>query len=438
VSQRIVIVGGGFTGLVAARELLKRKPDLRVTIVERAPNLGGLAAGFELCGTSLEKTYHYLFLTDSEILDLARELGVGDRIFWGNSTVGIYLGGRIFPFNTPLDLLRFSPCNLAGRVRLGMAMLYLQKTRDWKPFVRRTAHDWLSKACGSSAMQTMWQPLLNGKFADAANQVSMAWFWARVHARMNSRKSGGEKLGYFRGGFAVVVDALERELRQAGVQFRIGASVEAIESGPGEQIVRVDGERLPFDRCLFTGPSAALAKLLPAQSLDAAYRRQLDSIGYLGAVCLIFATRQSLAEQFWVNMNEPGAPFLVFVQHSQLTGTEAYQGRNVYYLGTYLPQNSAVLREEESALASRWFAYLKKMFPEFDARQVEAQHLFRFNAAQHIVDTEYESKIPACRTPVPGVYLSNFSQIFPEDRGTNFAVREGRRVARLMLDDLTS
>ena len=73
------------------------------------------------------------------------------------------------------------------------------------------------------------------------------------------------------------------------------------------------------------------------------------------------------------------------------------------------------------------------MFPEFDARSLRERHIFRFRAAQHIVDTRYEEKIPDYRTPLPGVFLSNFSQVFPEDRGTNFAVREGNRIAELLL-----
>jgi len=62
---------------------------------------------------------------------------------------------------------------------------------------------------------------------------------------------------------------------------------------------------------------------------------------------------------------------------------------------------------------------------------------FRFKAAQHIVDTDYEKKIPGCRTPLPGVFLANFSQVFPEDRGTNFAVREGEKVAEMVRREAT-
>jgi protoporphyrinogen oxidase len=376
-----------------------------------------------------------LFLTDSAILGLAQELGVADRVCWGDSTVGVYLGGRIHPFTTPLDVLRFSPCSLFGRLRLGLTMLYLQKKSNWKPLASQTAYDWLAKACGPGAMQTVWGPLLDGKFSHSSREVSMAWIWARVHSRTNSRAGGFEKLGYFRGGFAVLIRRLEEELRKANVSFRLGSPVEAIELGQAGRAVRVAGESIPFDRCVFTGPSFALARLLPAGSVAETYRERLKAVRCLGAVCLVFVSDQDLAKQFWINMHEKDAPFLVCVQHTRLVGTEMYGGKHVYYLGCYLPQDSPVFQEDEESLVTRWFAYLKTIFPDFNSCRVESRHVFRFNAAQHVVDTDYLSKIPDYRTPVPGVYLANFSQIFPEDRGTNFAVREGIRIANLARED---
>ena len=115
-AKNILIIGGGFTGLTAAYKL-SRESDFSITLVESSGHLGGLAAGFPLLGTNLEMTYHHLFLTDTVILDLVRELGLSDKLMWCESSVGIYLGGRVHPFMSPLDLLRFKPCSLTGRLR---------------------------------------------------------------------------------------------------------------------------------------------------------------------------------------------------------------------------------------------------------------------------------------------------------------------------------
>jgi protoporphyrinogen oxidase len=427
--KKILIIGGGFTGLTAAWRL-SREPDFSVTLVERSGHLGGLAAGFPICGTSLERTYHHLFLTDTAILDLAAELGLKEKLMWGDSSIGIFRDGQIHAFKTSLDLLRFAPCSFPGRVRTGLAALYLQHQKDWRGFTRQTAHDWMTRACGASAMAGIWTPLLKGKFGRHAQNISMAWLWARIHTRANSRSGGGgEQLGYFRGGFNVVTTALENEIRRRGVKIQTGAEVQAIS---GERTAVINGETVPFDFCVFTGPSPAFARLLPARESLKDYAARLHRIEYLGAVCLVFTSDQDLGGFYWVNVNEPGAPFLVFLNHTRLVDKAFYAGKNVYYIGAYLPEDGKMFLLPDGELARLWFGYLKKMFPEFDAGRVPEQHLFRFRAAQHIVDTEYEEKIPDYRTPLPGVFLANFSQIFPEDRGTNFAVREGNRIAGLV------
>ena len=427
--KKVLIIGGGFTGLTLALRLAQAG-NFSVTLVESAAQTGGLAAGFPLLGTSLEKTYHYLFTTDSEIVRLAGELGVADKLFWPETTNAIYLNGQLHPFTTPLDVLKFSPCSFLGRLRLGFVVLYLQKRKSWRPLLRVTAREWMTKACGAGVVNAVWGPLLKGKFGRHAEKVSMAWLWARIHSRANSRRGGTEQLGYFRGGFNVVTTALENEIRRLGVTIQTRATVEKI--SPEARTATVNGAELPFDYCVFTGPSPAFANLLPAQASLQDYAAQLRSIGYLGATCLIFTSEQNLGDFYWVNINEPDAPFLVFINHTRLVGRDLYQGKNVYYLGAYLEPEGKTYSLTDDELAKLWFPYLKKMFPEFDAAQVLERHTFRFRAAQHIVDTDYESKIPAYQTPLPGIFLANFSQIFPEDRGTNFSVREGEKIAALI------
>jgi protoporphyrinogen oxidase len=432
-SKKVLIVGGGFTGLTAALRLSANE-NVAVTLVESSDHVGGLAAGFQLGGTSLEKAYHHLFLTDTSILSLVEDLGLKEKLLWCGSSVGIYRDGKIHSFKTPLDLLRFSPCSFIGRLRTGFTALYLKHQKNWRGFTQQRAHDWMTRACGASAMETIWTPLLRGKFAQHYQDVSMSWFWARIHIRANSRAgSGGEKLGYFQGGFNVIAAALENKLKQRGVEIRLNARMERLSR---ERTATINGEIVPFDFCIYTGGSPAFARLLPEEASFQEYAAKLRSIEYLGAACLVFTSSQNLGDYYWVNVNEPDAPFLVFLNHTRLVDKSTYGGRHVYYIGAYLPPDGEMFLMPEGELTQRWFAYLRKMFPEFDPQSVAEKHLFRFRAAQHIVDTTYEQKIPAYRTPLPGVFLANFSQIFPEDRGTNFAVREGTRIADLLLDDL--
>ena len=196
--------------------------------------------------------------------------------------------------------------------------------------------DWMTRACGRSAMETIWTPLLKGKFDRHFDQVSMAWFWARIHTRANSRSGGGgEKLGYFRGGFNVVTAALENELRRRGVKIQTGATVEKIS---GDRTAVINGEKVPFDFCVFTGPSPAFARLSARNGFAPRLCGQTAAASSISArPACVFTSDQNLGDFYWVNVNEPDAPFLVFINHTRLVDKIFYGGKYVYYIGAYLP-----------------------------------------------------------------------------------------------------
>jgi protoporphyrinogen oxidase len=433
--RKVLIVGGGLTGLSAAYELSHR-PGFEIRIVESGAQLGGLAGGFKLLGTTLEKSYHHLFLGDTSVLGLIRDVGLWEQLVWHESAMGIYRGGRIYPFTTPWDLLRFEPCGLAGRVRLGLVALYLKHTKNWHRFSRLRASEWMARACGQEAMEAIWTPLLRGKFDRYHDSISMAWLWARIHSRAQSRTTGGggERLGYLQGGFGILVSRLEAELSNRKVQIQMGASVEAF-SGQDRSAI-IQGKRVGFDACVFTGSCSALRRLLPSDAALEDYSRSLGSIEYLSALSLVFVSEQEIGDCYWLNINEPGAPFLVFVRHTRLVDKGGYQGKQVYYIGAYAPPDSRLCSLTDTELTDLWWRYLQRIFPEFNPDLVLERHIFRLPAAQHIVDTGYEARIPSCRTPLPGVFLANFSQVFPQDRGVNWAVSEGTRIARTVLQEL--
>lgn len=141
---------------------------------------------------------------------------------------------------------------------------------------------------------------------------------------------------------------------------------------------------------------------------------------------------------YWVNVNDENVPFLVFIQHTNLIPASHYNGKHVYYIAGYYPHEAEVFTMDESSLTSNWFGHLKTLFPTFDPMQTIERHLFRFKDAQHIADVGYEERIPEYQTPLPGVFLANFSQIFPEDRGTNFAVNEGNAISARIKDYLAA
>ncbi len=429
-NQSIAIIGGGLTGLVAALRLAEK--GACVTVFEAGQKLGGLAASFQMQGEPMEKAYHHLFITDVEILDLIRELGMDDRLEWLESSLAIFRDGKAWPFMSPLDLLRFKPCSLAGRIRLGLVALHLKHRSRWEGLVKVSAINWMRRACGSSATKAVWEPLLNGKFSDSAESVSMAWLWARLHIRSNSREKGArrEKLGYIRGGFIEIIKAMEARLKSLGVRIELNARIGSIEEANGRVAIHRDRGNELFDAALFTGSNRAFSRVLPDSELTVDYKTALAQVRYLGAICMVFETDQKLGDFYWVNVNEKDSPFLVMIRHTKLVPAERYGGKEIYYLGAYVPHEDRRFTLDTGELRDEWFTTLKGMHPEFETQRVSQFHCFRFRDAQHVVDCDYESKLLPYEGPFPGLYLANFAQIFPQDRGTNFAVREGNKVAQ--------
>ena len=119
-TRRVVVIGGGPAGLKAAHAA--RKAGAEVTLLESAPVLGGLASSFDLQGVRIERYYHFICKGDDHLVDTLAELGLSDRLHWRDSRMAYFVDGRLYPFLTPLELLRFSPLSLADRIRAGAAV----------------------------------------------------------------------------------------------------------------------------------------------------------------------------------------------------------------------------------------------------------------------------------------------------------------------------
>lgn len=430
-SKRVCVVGGGYTGLIAALRLAQA--GAQVTVIEAGSVVGGLASGFTIEGEPLERAYHHLFRTDRDIIAMAEELGVGDSLEWLVAKDSLYYGGVMYPFTSPLDLLRFRPLKVRNRIRTGLVALLLQRTKAWEKYKRVTALDWMHKAVGAEATKVIWEPLLRGKFHTHYDKVSMAWLWARIHIRSNSKDRGEveEKLGYFSGGFEVFTAAIVSALDDLGVEVRTSTAIDGITSADREVLVRYAGGHVErYDACIATVPSGAFVRMIADDShVTDAYKQKLGSIPYLGARLLIFSSEQDLSPYYWHNMNDDDLPFLVFINHTRLTGTARYRDKHVYYIATYVSMDDPIFTCTDEELEALWYPALASVFPAFDPNEIREKSVFKFANAQHVVDVEYEERIPDYESPLPGVFLCNFSQIYPEDRGTNYAVRDGKMIA---------
>ena len=440
--MRVGIIGGGVAGLAAAYHLTKEGHFAEV--FEVAPFLGGQASTFDVFGGQLERGYHHLFVSDTEISDLIQELGLGGKLAWLESTVGFYHGGKIWDFASPMDLLRFKPLPFLDRIRVGFWTFILQKTKSYSKFEGVTARDWLSKRMGRRGYEVIWEPLLRGKFGEFYDKIGMTWIWNKVTLRVASRKGAGqvEHLGYPMGSFGEVIEVLAERIAQQGGVVHTSASVTQIVDADGSATtmeVQLEGgetERREYDAIIATTPSYVFTRLAPAMPPE--YQSKLEDVDYLSAVLMVLVMDRPFTNKYWMNIADPNMPFVALIEHTNLIDKELYGGKHILYISNYPSRDNELYQMSGDELMDLFVPHLQKINPDFERSWVIEYHHHRVDGAQPIVDVNYGAGIPDHRTPLQGLYLANTTQIYPEDRGTNYSVRMGRQVARMVMDDASS
>ena len=435
--MKIGIIGGGLVGLTAAYELAQQ--GHQVTLWEQKPYIGGQASTFELTGTRLESFYHHIFTSDVDIIKLIEELGLSAEMEWLPSKVGFFYRGRIYNFVTPIDLLRFSPLGLKNRLRLGLTSLYLRHLKDWRKLEQVTASEWIIKHAGKQNYDVVWGPLLKGKFGERAGEVSMTWFWNKIHLRFGSRRGGREQLGYMKGSYGRLIDTLEERIKRSGATINrshlvtriayVGSRVTGVELKSDKDGV---AQFFPCDAVIATVPAHEFLKLVPEMPQE--YASKLAKIRYQAAMCLVLMLKRQLSNIYWLNISAPAMPFVAVVEHTNFIEPTRYQGKHIVYISNYLSADSPLYRADAQYLINEYLPYLRMINPEFNLDWVEQNWLFREEAAQPIVTTGYSKFIPEHETPIVGLYLADTAQIYPEDRGMNYSVRLGNTVSHLVVD----
>jgi len=426
--EKIAVVGAGVTGLAAAYDL--SRAGRQVTVFEAGSQVGGLAAGFKAdhWDWTLEKFYHHWFASDEHVLQLIRELGAADRVIFPRPATLMYHKGRFHQFDSPLSALLFPGLGWGlAKLRFGLVGLYLRRTKNWQPLERTTVDRWMRKWAGDRAYETMWEPMMVGKFGERyAKQVNMAWMWARLHART-------PRLGTFEGGFQAFLDLLAERATGNGAEIRLDTPVEQIgatENGKVE--VTAAGNRFSFDQVLSTSSPAAFARMAP--HLPAEYRERLWRLKSLGAICLVVTLDRPLTPRgYWYNLpKSEGFPFLALVEHTNYIPAARYGGDHIVYCGDYLESDHSYFDLEQEQIEHVYLPVLKRFNSAFDPSWIRKTWLFRARYAQPVPLVDHSRHIPALRTPLEHVWLASMGQVYPWDRGTNFAVEIGRRAARLM------
>ena len=451
------MIGAGVAGLTAAYRLTQEGHV--VDVYERWPGLGGMAATLDVGGGHrIERYYHHLFTSDTAIAELWQELGMPDEVEWLDSTMASFTKGKQYPFTTPLDLLRFDAIPLRTRIRMGAVVVWLQHfSKNPEPFERVTAREWVTKRMGKAAWDGIWGPMLRGKFAERADEIAMVWLWSKwmLRRQVKGGEARGEKLGYPRGSWETLLAELQRRIEAGGGRVLIDRPAAELSQGTDGRFRVVPGAPDSFRRGLdphafdaleneeeaYDGVIVTVAGDLFVQlcdhglrgALGADYVERCTQIESHGALCLVMELDRQFSPFYWTNVFDERCHFIGVIEHTNFVDPERYDGRRFVYVANYLPNDDPLMSKSMDEVIDAYDEGLRLIQPEWSRDWIVRSWLFREPHGQPVVTLGYADRLPELQTPVPRLVLANIQQVYPEDRGTNYAVRIGTDAARTLL-----
>lgn len=420
--KRIAVLGAGISGLTCALRLAEQ--GHAVTLLEGSEQLGGLGTFFEHDGRTLEKFYHCLLPSDGPLLALLDSLGLRDDVYWKPSSFAYADGTQIFPLNTPVDLLKFTPLSFIDRIRVGITGVY-GRIASAKGLDDITAAQWLSQWSGSSAFAKFWKPMLEAKFGDRYEDVPALWFWTRFNREKGERQ--GEVKGYIKGGYKHITDTFAQKLKQLGVTLRLNTRIQSVDlDDDGTPTVETEAGSESYDQCVVTLPWPMFAKTAGAR-LKAASPATDWNIDFQGVINHLLLLRRPLTKHYWLATPGTEYPFDGIVETSTLTEEADRGNRHVVYLTKYLHRDDPRFVQPEAEIEGTWFTALQKLFPDLKAEDVETQFTFRAPCVEPVYTRGFMQRRPP-EVLIPGrIFLATTTQVYPVVTSWNGSVIQAAR-----------
>jgi len=427
--KRIAVIGGGIAGLASAHFLLRS--GYTPVVLEASDRLGGLATHFEHRGTTLDRFYHVMLDSDADLCGLIGELGLTYRLVWRETSMGFHIGGRLYGFNSPADVLRFRALPFVDRLRTGLGALYVtQLKRRALDLDDVRARDWLLRLFGPRVFERIWEPLLRAKFGEQVDTVPAYWVWNTLTREKNGRQ---EVKGYLRGGYRLISETLRDAIVARGGEVRLTSPVTALDARADGVRAEVAGREEAFAAAISTLPLPLLARVARGPLAGAV---PIPDLAYQGVVNVVVLLRRQLERHYWTIVVDPAFRFQGVVETTHVIPSEWVGNRHLIYLMNYCDADSELYARPDDLIKCQAIAGLAVLYPHFRTEDVEDIYVFRTPYVEPVWTVGYLRKRPAPRVGDTRLYISTTAQAYPRVTAWNTSVGLARETVTALVEDL--
>jgi protoporphyrinogen oxidase len=427
-SQHWAIVGGGILGMTLAHRLAQA--GQRVTLVESAPELGGLASAWQFDDLYWDRHYHVTLLSDFQARQILTELGLEKDMRWVETKTGVYADGQLYSVSNAIEFLKFPPLGLIDKIRLAMTIVWGSKITDWRKLEQISVSDWLKRWSGNRTFRKFWLPLLRAKLGDNYTKASAAFIWATIYRLYAARRNGLKKemFGYLPGGYGRMLKRFGDVLLQEGVEIRLGQPVRQVYANLNQQpcLDLASGETLIFDHVVVTAAAPIAAKLCP--QLSDREVSQLNAIEYQGILCASLLLKKPISPYYVTNITEENVPFTGIIEMTALVDRDAeFGGRSLIYLPKYIPSGSSDFNLSDAELEAQFLSAIEGLYPQFDRSDVLNFQVSRVKYVMALSTLNYSKTLPSMHTSIPGVHIVNSAHIVNATLNVNDTIQLAER-----------
>ena len=429
--MKIAIIGAGYSGLNIAKEL--EKNGQQVTIFEKNNYVGGMVDTVPILGTKLEKYYRHIFKSDREAINLIKEMGLEDELIWPSTKMGYLTNRKIYEFGTPISLLKFKELNFIQKLRFGFNVIHIKLINNYKKVEKYTAEDWLKSRIGTDIYSKIWEPLLLSKFGEKKSQVSMAWLWGKIKLRSTSSTKDGEQLGYIKGSYQKLTDKLYQYLLDRKIKINLQTPISYVEKADKEYIIKYvengKEKQEKFDLIISTINYKDFSKIFEKFISDEE-KNKLDKVKYTSARTMVIVSNKSFSPFYWLNVGDNDIPFGGIIEHTNFIDKSNYENNHIIYISNYMTEDNKLYNVSEEELLKEYMKYLNQINNDFTIQNVKEYHVYDEKYAQPIIECNYSNYIMNDKLENENIYLCTMPQIYPEDRGMNYAIKLSNKISK--------